>query len=182
MLGKKMAGSGLADVLIESGLISGGSLPGVMSGKHYDRALNCHKVMMESLERLLLQVYLEDENADEIFSSLPSQSSLMLKNLVENPSQDNLDAAMSEDSISQTVRGYEEFRERVATGHLGKTAQFWLSYMEHIHLVLSLLDAVKTNNFPLYAECICHMTPFFFSLDGQNYARYLSFFLFSLPT
>jgi len=59
VLGKKMAGSGLADVLIEAGLISTGSLMGVMSGKHYDRALSCHKVMRESLERLLLQVYLD---------------------------------------------------------------------------------------------------------------------------
>ncbi len=42
VIGKKMAGSGLADILMESGLISSGPLAGVMTGKHYDRALNCH--------------------------------------------------------------------------------------------------------------------------------------------
>jgi len=42
--------------------------------------------------------------------------------------------------------------------------------------MLSLLEAVKTSNLVLYAECINRMTPLFFSFDGQNYARYLSFF------
>ena len=42
MVGKKMAGSGLSDILLEAGLIASGSLEGVMSGKHYDRAMHCH--------------------------------------------------------------------------------------------------------------------------------------------
>ncbi len=145
VIGKKMAGSGL-----ESGLISSGSLAGVMSGKHYGRALNCHKVMTESMEHLLLQVYLEDQNADDLFSSLSDESSQKVHNLVENPSQVTLDAMLAEDSISLIIKGYEEFRQSVATGHLGKTAQLWLSYMEHVHLVLSLLEAVKTSKFFLY--------------------------------
>ena len=33
MIGKKISGSGFSDILLESGLISGGSLSGVMSGK-----------------------------------------------------------------------------------------------------------------------------------------------------
>lgn len=58
MIGKKMVGSGLEDVLLEAGLISGGSLSGVLSGKHYSRALHCHKVLLEALERLLIDEYL----------------------------------------------------------------------------------------------------------------------------
>ena len=36
MMGKKMAGSGLSDILLEAGLIGSGSLASVMSGKHYE--------------------------------------------------------------------------------------------------------------------------------------------------
>lgn len=54
VLSKKMKGSRLEDVLLKSGLISGGSLAGVMQGKHYDQALDCHKVLLEALEELLL--------------------------------------------------------------------------------------------------------------------------------
>ena len=59
MIGKKMNESGLADVLLEEAVISVGSMNGVMSGKNYSRAINCHKVMGKSLERLLLDRYLE---------------------------------------------------------------------------------------------------------------------------
>ncbi len=46
MIGKKMNGSGLSDVLLEADLITSGSLKGVESGKQYDRALHCHKSML----------------------------------------------------------------------------------------------------------------------------------------
>ena len=58
-IGKKMEGTGFSDILIEAGLIGSSSLKGVMSGKHYERSLNCHKTVLESLERLLLQICLE---------------------------------------------------------------------------------------------------------------------------
>ena len=32
---------------------------GVISGKNYSRAINCHKVMAKNLERLLLNRYLK---------------------------------------------------------------------------------------------------------------------------
>ena len=43
MIGKKMSGSGLEDILIEADLMSSGSLKGVMSGKHFERSI--HKIM-----------------------------------------------------------------------------------------------------------------------------------------
>jgi hypothetical protein len=64
----------------------------------------------------------------------------------------------------------------VRNGELGKTAVLWLSYMDHIWLVLRLIQAVKTNNYALYCECLYRMSSLFFSFDGQNYSRYLTFF------
>ena len=54
MLGKKMNGSGLDDILVEAGLVSCGSLHRVLSGKDYSRAMVCHKALLEALERILL--------------------------------------------------------------------------------------------------------------------------------
>ena len=53
-LSSKMKGSGLSEILIESGVCASGSLEKVMSGKHYNRALRVHKLTVEALERLLL--------------------------------------------------------------------------------------------------------------------------------
>ena len=58
MIGNKMRGTGLSDILLESELMSCGSLVGVLTGKSYARAMNCHKVMLESLERLLFEKFL----------------------------------------------------------------------------------------------------------------------------
>ena len=41
-----MAGSGLSGVLLEAGLICSGSVHGVLSGKHYQRAMHCHKILL----------------------------------------------------------------------------------------------------------------------------------------
>lgn len=48
--------------------------------------------------------------------------------------------------------------------------------MDHIWLALSLLYALKVNEFELYAQCLLAMPDVFFSFGGQNYARYLTFF------
>ena len=60
MIGKKVNESGIANVLLEAGVISVGFINGVISGKNYIRAINCHKVMAKSLERLLLDRYRRD--------------------------------------------------------------------------------------------------------------------------
>ena len=48
--------------------------------------------------------------------------------------------------------------------------------MDHVWLVLSLLHAVKTNDYYLYGDCLSKMVNLFFSFDGHNYARYLCYF------
>jgi hypothetical protein len=59
------------------------------------------------------------------------------------------------------------FRHDARTGHIGKTAQLWVSYMDHIWLVLQLTKAVNTNNFLLYARCLFLMCDLFFSLEDK---------------
>ena len=58
---------------------------------------------------------------------------------------------------------------------LGKTAEFWIQYTNHVNLCLTLIKAVKTNNFYLHRYCLIQMCDLFFAYNGQNYARYLIF-------
>lgn len=176
MIGKKMNGSGLSDVLLEAGLISSGSLQGVLSGKHYDRAMHCHKIMVECLERLLLSQYLMNNGEDEVSASLPEESQKILGDLLNTPSSESLEAAQSDATLQKYLDDYQKYRDKVKSGHVGKTGQLWLSYMDHVWLVLSLIHAVKHNNFLLYAHCLHQMANLFFSFGGQNYARYLTYF------
>ena len=52
-IGTKMDGTELSGVLLETSLITPGSLNGVMTGNLYSRTMNCHRVMVASLERLM---------------------------------------------------------------------------------------------------------------------------------
>ena len=54
MIGKKMNESGLADVLLEAGVISVGSMNGVMSGKNCSCAINCTKLWLKAWEDCFL--------------------------------------------------------------------------------------------------------------------------------
>ena len=45
-IGKRFGDAGLADVLMESGIVGSGSVAGVIEGRHYNRAVRTHKVHM----------------------------------------------------------------------------------------------------------------------------------------
>ena len=51
---KRFQDAGLRDVIIESGVIAEGSVSGVLEGRTYNRAIRCHKLMFEALNRLAL--------------------------------------------------------------------------------------------------------------------------------
>ncbi|KAL5013682.1 hypothetical protein ScPMuIL_007952 [Solemya velum] len=176
MVGKKMACSGLSDVMLEAGLIWTGSSQGVHTGKHYDRAMHCHKIVLESLERLLFEQFLHQKGMSDIFDGLPESSKLKIQDLVHSPSEQLLEQLMNDTPLVTYIQEYCKYRDKVCEGEGGKTAQFWIAYMDHVWLVLSLIRAVETNDFLLYAECLHQMSDLFFSFDGQNYARYLTFF------
>jgi hypothetical protein len=56
-LDQKLLPHRLSDILLEAGLIGSGSVTGVMTGKHYSRAMHCHKILLEALERLLFEEF-----------------------------------------------------------------------------------------------------------------------------
>ena len=174
MLGKKMKGTGLDDIFVEAGLITPGSLQGVISGKNYSRAMTCHKTMLEALERLLLIEYVISKNRTKLLESQNQET--IMTDLLELPSGATIETAKTDDEISSLVKYYNKFKESVRQGGSGKTAKLWISYMDHVWLILNVTQAVKYNDYSLYCHTLYKMADIFFSFDGQNYARYLTFF------
>ena len=84
-LGKMMRCSGLEEILIESGICASGSIEKVMTGKHYNRALRIHKIVLEALERLLMQVF--EQTTDE---NLNDEARYILLRLAEDPCQEKI--------------------------------------------------------------------------------------------
>ena len=58
VIGKIIKGSGFEDVVFQASVCSSGSLNGVLSGTHYNRAWTVHATFSEALERLLFERFL----------------------------------------------------------------------------------------------------------------------------
>lgn len=131
--------------------------------------------MAEGLERLLLGMYC-DRTGTYLLDCMHEGSVEKFDRLLETRDEDTLDTLL-EDEVFQTFRkDNTNFRCGVSIGDLGKTAQFWFSYTDHVWLVLSLLQAVKKNDYYLYGACLSEVADLFFSFNGSSYARYTTFF------
>lgn len=111
-----MAGSGLSDILLEAGLISSGSIDGVMTGRHYDRALHCHQVLVECLEQLLFEKYLSQKNDRNLLAFLSEDSQRKIQALVHSPSAETLSDAITDEGLMHFIDGYLQFKKDVAGG------------------------------------------------------------------
>ena len=165
MIGKKMAGSGFSDILLESGLITNGSIVGVTTGKNYARALNCHKALSESLMRQLMKKYNEFHDDQEYRKEL--------ENAFHDFDENKLNDLLTKDSVIRYISGFEGYLNSITNN---KTIKFWLNYLNHVNICICLLKAVKHNDFHLYRYCLNEMCSLFFAYDGHNYARYLTYF------
>ena len=146
-----------------------------MTGKHYNRALQVHKVVYEALERFLLQVYQSLHGC--LFDE---QGVTTLDHLAKNLCKDNLLAWLASESCNKSLDRYDELKETVRQGALVKTAQFWFNYMEKVGLILHFQRATKENCMTLHLASLQRMCSLFFSFHHPNYARYSAFYLLNM--
>lgn len=107
----KMDGSGFSDILLEARLIGSGSLKGVLSGKHYERTLHYHKVLIEALEQLLFRQYQESESVEFV-----QEGQKNLNHIVETCSFDAIESALNNDVVREYLSNYLIYHEKVKTG------------------------------------------------------------------
>ena len=59
VIGKRFADAGLTKIFVESGVLGVNAVNGVISGKHYNRAVRTHKTVMEAMYRILWKLFEE---------------------------------------------------------------------------------------------------------------------------
>ena len=110
MIDKKIKESGLANVLLKAGVISVGFINRVISGKNYSCAINCHKVMAKSLQRLLLDSYLETRCLEGLPGDL-LQAIDRIDHIINERTSENLHAAMQNETLANFLEEYSSFRQ-----------------------------------------------------------------------
>ena len=161
VLGDLARDTGFKDIIFESDLCRTGSLEGVFAGSHYNRAWIIHETFSEALERLLLTRFLFDEKP-YIPASLREVNFKI--NELDKTSLESLDVFFDK---------YATYRQKVSTGTIGKTAQFWMIYLDLMRAQTMAHTAVQENDWKSLMYCWKQFLPIYFALNKRNYARYL---------
>jgi len=168
-----LIGSGFEDIIIEADICASGSIEKVMLGKHYNRAMRVHQRVTDALERMLMSEFMV-VYTDNI------RDSGELKTLGKFPTFDHLEDAQRSEHCLTVMTAYENFKIRVRQGELGKTARFWIMYIDCVWTLLRFQQAYKENNFDQYVASLRQLCGLFFSFDHLNYARYLPLYYMQL--
>ena len=109
--------------MIESGIVSEGSIKGVLTGKHYNRSVFCHKIMHEAFQRLRFDTFMD---------SLDVNEQEKIRTFVESmgdgfPTQQYKDKLSSQE-FETICDKYESFVEE--TSQKSKTFAFWSIYLK----------------------------------------------------
>ena len=70
---------------------------------------------------------------------------------------------------------YEKFKTKIRNGELGKTAQFWLIYLDLMQVQHLAHTAVRENDFNMRARAWEKMLLFYFYFNKTNYARIMNY-------
>ena len=73
-----------------------------------------------------------------------------------------------------------DYLEQIRQGNLGKTTQYWLTYLDLMRMKDAIHTAVQENNFEARLYAWEYFIPFYFVFKKTNYARYGSYYLETL--
>lgn len=168
VMGKYVAGSGFEEIIFQAGICSSGSISGVISGKQYNRCWAIHEAFSEALERLFMEAYIP-----EVAGSLQDFAR-------HQPGARDIISFLDEPDLCAYVRKYEELKRRCLEGDLGKTAQFWSTYMMMVDRQQKLHYAINTNNVQLRLQMWKVWLPMCFATNRVHYSRYGTYYVKSL--
>ena len=95
----------------------------------------------------------------------------IFEKLKNEPSPESIQSLERMDAFNTLVDKYEEFTDRTRSGEHGKTALFWMRYIDLVELYLLFSRACHTNDLELFIYTLGKMCSVFFGTNRPNYAR-----------
>ena len=148
--------SGGPQILTDTEVVAPGSLNGFMSGKHYNIRKRLHVLLAAAIQILHFLKFLAKQN------DLPNLLANQLQRILDQPSPAAMQAIEETEEHRALTEQYEEFMNKTRSGEHGKTAQFWMLYIDLVNLYLMFSRASRTNDLDLFAYCSAKMCLIFF--------------------
>lgn len=165
-VGKFIAGCGLMNIAVDSGLLASGSVESFLLGKHFNRCKRIHPIMSLGLEILNFQLFVGNRNIT-IRDILRTE----LRNFDEG--RLSLTAVLDNEEMSELMNSYLSHREACLNGVFGKTVQFYTTYINLINYYHSSNRSIRTGDFEIFKYVLPKVAILFFVLNQPNYARWL---------
>ena len=80
---------------------------------------------------------------------------------------EELNKVLECESFNDLFYDYEYFKQLIRRGSNGKTAQFWLQYIDRVWLLLQFSFATRQNDFELHILSLEKLCPLLFCMDHQ---------------
>ncbi|CAG9769589.1 unnamed protein product [Ceutorhynchus assimilis] len=156
---------GIVDILTEAEILAQGSVNSFIDCKHFNRCKRLYPILSAAIQTIHFSQFLENDTTS--VETLAED----LKNAASNPVEP-LDFIDMSPSLQIILHKYEEYRSVTLNGGHGKTAQFYLQYVEHIDAYFRFSRSIRTSNVELYITSMFEMSNLFFCLNQPNYARW----------
>ncbi|CAH2096461.1 unnamed protein product [Euphydryas editha] len=164
-VGKFIDECGLTHMMVESELLASGSVNGFISGKHFNRCKRLHPIVSLGLQILHVEQFIIDCDID--------LSDDVTEELLKFQSEKSLINTLDNEVISEIVLKYLQYKEDTKNGKFGKTAQYYMMYIDFINYYLMLTRSIRMGDFELYKYVIPKISNIFFIFNQINYARWL---------
>ena len=173
VIGKRFGDAGLHDIMVESGVVGPAAIATTLSGKHYNRGIRSHLLVMEALLRLLwrkFESWLSELQGDG--ASLVSEN---LRQLLDNLRQGSFSPQQFGElqerlEFKALLRVFTIFCEALPS----PTARFWLSYIDMVQLLMNYIRSLRLADWKVYLWCIRQMLPWVFAYGRTHNSRFLS--------
>ena len=122
--GKVIAESGGPHILNECEVLAKGSISSVCQGKNYKRSKKMHELLSLTMQTLHFEQYIRThENGKDMLDILIKQRRSLRHSEESVPSKE----------ATEVFVEYKKFTCDTKNGKYGKTAQFWLNYIDMVH-------------------------------------------------
>ena len=167
VIGKYISESGGPHLQTESCIIENGSLTSFLLGKSYKKSKRIHQLLALAMEIQHFHSFNLSLQEDDLgkFISLEVD----LPNVIDGDKK-----KFTAEHTNELIKKCEEFAQEKRNGKHGKTAKYWMGYVDMLHLYHEFSGSIRTGDLDLYIYCLQRMTVSFFTFNHQNYSRWFT--------
>ena len=170
-LGHYIEESGGPHILVDTGVLASGSLPGFISGKHFNRCQRLHIMMATAFDMLHFEAFLCQ------YGDVPDSFKEKLQYL-NSPTE--LEELENSPEYTTIVAAYEKYTQDTRSGKHGPTAAYWVQYIDLVHNFMLFSRACRTNDLGLFSHSLRDMCGLFFAAGRHNYSKWMVRYVLNL--